>query len=455
MQKFIVKYGLVILVLIVGPVLTGFGVYAILKPLVSAIFGIDIVKSGLFYVGLSSLVDEDSTNIAEKGRLVMRSSDTFDRERNKHWSGWNFLKWLASSAAPILFFTGILVASCSPQAGQSNAERQQSGSDANKDNAGAITKTESPGNLPLRTLTDIPLTGGTTRLDYQSLDSDGGRLYIAHLGSDLMTVFDVNRQTIVGDVKDLKRVHGVLAVPELHRVYASATGTNELAVIDDQSLQIVARVAAGDYPDGVAYASKEGKIYVSDLHGKTDTVIDAGTNQVVATVQLGGGAGNTQYDATSDRIFVTVDGKNELAEIDPHSDQITGRYPLTGCRGAHGLLIDSDHRLAFAACEENAKLVLFDLESKKATALYSVGADPDVLAFDKSFGRLYVSAESGVISIFDERGRNLDKVGEGFFAANAHTIAVDQRTHRVYFPLQNLNGKPVLRIAVPSDKQFQ
>jgi len=37
-------------------------------------------------------------------------------------------------------------------------------------------------------------------------------LYIAHLGSDLLTVFDVNKQTVIGDVKDLKRVHGVLAV---------------------------------------------------------------------------------------------------------------------------------------------------------------------------------------------------------------------------------------------------
>ena len=46
-----------------------------------------------------------------------------------------------------------------------------------------------------------------------------------------MTVFDVNKQTIVGDVKDLKRVHGVLAVPELHRVYASATGANELVTV--------------------------------------------------------------------------------------------------------------------------------------------------------------------------------------------------------------------------------
>src|SRR5215471_12552559 len=132
----------------------------------------------------------------------------------------------------------------------------------------------SSGAAPLQLVADIPLTGGTTRLDYQSLDAASERLYIAHLGSDLMTVFDVNQQKIVGDVKDVKRVHGVLAVPELHRVYASATGANELAVIDDQTLAIVARVPAGDYPDGIAYAGKEKKIYVSDLRGHADSVID-------------------------------------------------------------------------------------------------------------------------------------------------------------------------------------
>ena len=47
-------------------------------------------------------------------------------------------------------------------------------------NAGPISETSPSGTLPLRVLTDIPLTGGTTRLDYQSLDSGSGRLYIAH-----------------------------------------------------------------------------------------------------------------------------------------------------------------------------------------------------------------------------------------------------------------------------------
>jgi DNA-binding beta-propeller fold protein YncE len=95
---------------------------------------------------------------------------------------------------------------------------------------------------------------------------------------------------------------------------------------------------------------------------------------------------------------------------------------------------------------------VFDLQTKKATSTLPVGADPDGLAFDAALQRLYVSAESGVITIFDERDRGLQRVGEIMFAPNAHSVAVDPSTHRVYFPLQNINGKPVLRIAVPSDK---
>ena len=368
-------------------------------------------------------------------------------------SGESSAQWLSMGFVAIVA-VALLALACSAQQGQKQTNAGVASSPAPETRTDADKTSAPAGNLPLRTLLDVPLTGGTTRLDYQSLDGVNGRLYIAHLGSDLMTVFDVNKQTIVGDVKDLKRVHGVLAVPELHRIYASATGTNELAIIDDRTLQIVARAPAGDYPDGVAYAPKVNKIYVSDLHGKTDTVIDAKTNERLTTISLGGGAGNTQYDSVSEHILVTVHGKNELAEIDPNKDQVIGRYPLPGCSESHGLLIDSEHRLAFVACEGNAKLAVFDLEAQKLTAVHSVGADPDVLAFDKGFGRLYVSAESGIISTFDERGRNLEKVGEGFFAPNAHSVAVDSRTHRVYFPLQNVGGKPILRIALPSDKQL-
>lgn len=268
----------------------------------------------------------------------------------------------------------------------------------------------------------------------------------------MMTVFDTKTRKVVGDVKELKRVHGVLAVPELHRIYASATGTNELSVIDDQTLQVVARVKTGDYPDGIAYASKEKKLCVSNLHGKSDTVIDANTNKVLTTISLDAPAGNTQYDAVSDRIFVAVHKLNQIVEIDPNTDKITGNYPLAGCSDSHGLLIDGKNHFAFAACEGNAKLAMFDLANKKLLAIYPVGDDPDVLAFDSGLGRLYVSAESGILTIYDEKEGSLVKVGEGFYAAHAHTISVDGATHRIYLPLENVDGKPVLRIIIPFDR---
>jgi DNA-binding beta-propeller fold protein YncE len=309
--------------------------------------------------------------------------------------------------------------------------------------------------LPLKTVVDIPLSGRASRLDYQSFDPASGRLYIAHLGDDMLTVFDTASQKVIGDVGDVKHVHGVLAVPELHRVYASATGTNELAVIDDQSLKIVARIPAGDYPDGIAYASKEKKIYVSDLHGKTDTAIDPMTNKLIATIPLDGGAGNTQYDAVSGRILVAVHSRNEIVEIDPQTDTVAQRYPLDGCNDPHGLLIDASNRIAFAACEGNSKLVVFDLAAKKQLNIFSCGTDPDVLAFDNDLGRLYVSGEKGIISIFDERKSSTNGPVEvklmatGFLASKAHTVAVNNKTHDVYFPLENVDGRPVLRIVRP------
>jgi len=54
-----------------------------------------------------------------------------------------------------------------------------------------------------------------------------------------------------------------------------------------------------------------------------------------------------------------------------------------------------------------------------------------------------------VVSVFQERGGDLVKMGEKFLADEAHTVAVDQRTHRVYFALQDIAGRPVIRVMKP------
>jgi YVTN family beta-propeller protein len=113
--------------------------------------------------------------------------------------------------------------------------------------------------LPLKTLMDVPLGGRATRLDYASVDADRQLLFIAHLGDGEVIVVDTETHRLVKRIANVAQVHGVLAIPELGRVYASATGTNEVVAIDEKSLEVTARMPGGIYPDGLAYSPETQK----------------------------------------------------------------------------------------------------------------------------------------------------------------------------------------------------
>jgi YVTN family beta-propeller protein len=300
--------------------------------------------------------------------------------------------------------------------------------------------------LHLKTLMDIPLGGRATRLDYASVDAGRQLLFIAHLGDGEVIAVDTEAHRVLKRIANVPQVHGVLAIPELGRVYASATGTNEVVAIDEKSLAIVARMPGGTYPDGLAYSPETHKIYVSDEHGGTDTVIDVVTNTRVATVQIGGVIGNTQYDAASHHMFINAQSTSELVEVDPATDGILRRIKVQGANGNHGLLIDSDSRRAFIACEGNDRLIVIDIRSGAALGQFPVAKDPDVLAFDAQRQTLYVAGESGEVSEFSVSAVGVSKSGESFLAPHAHVVAVQPTTHEIYFPLMNAGGTPVLRI---------
>lgn len=302
----------------------------------------------------------------------------------------------------------------------------------------------------LSVVADYELPGKATRWDYMSLDAPRSQLFIAHLGDSAVVVFNTKTRSVVATIPDVGNVHGTLAIPELNRVYASATRTNEVVAIDATTLKIIARVPGGVYPDGMAYAPEAHKLYVSDEHGNTDTVIDVQTNQRVATIQLGGTVGNTQYDPVIKHIFVNVQGTSELVEIDPKTDAIVQRTKLAGADGNHGLLIDPVRRLAFIACEDNNKLLVMDLESRKIVSRFDLGKEPDVLAYDDSLGLLYVAAESGPLSRFKVSATGVIKIGNEVIGTNAHVAAVDPSNHEVYFALNKDGRQPILRVLRPA-----
>jgi DNA-binding beta-propeller fold protein YncE len=305
--------------------------------------------------------------------------------------------------------------------------------------------------LPLRTVARVPLSGPAVRFDYTSIDPSTNRLWVAHMNAGQLLAVDLTSRKIVRTIP-APGVHGVIAVPALRRVYASATDARQVLTIDSRSGRILARAPAGEYPDGLAYDPVERHVFISDESGGVETVIDAAGRRI-ATIPLGGEAGNVQYDPGSRRILVDVQTRNEVAVIDPRTNRIVRRVPLPGCESGHSLNVDSSRRLAFVACEGNAMLLTLDLRTMKVTGSASVGSGPDVLAFDPSLRRLYVSAESGVVGVFAETARGLRKLGVAFLAPAAHTVAADPRTHLVYFPLAGGTtgtGQPQLLVMRPT-----
>jgi DNA-binding beta-propeller fold protein YncE len=301
--------------------------------------------------------------------------------------------------------------------------------------------------LPLREVALVPLPGPANRFDYQSFDPTTHLLWIAHMNAGELLAFDVRRRKVVARIP-APGVHGVIAVPAVGRVYATATDAQRALTIDSRTAKVLATAPAVGYPDGLAYDPVDKRVYITDESRGIETVLDS-RGHLIGTIPVGGQGGNVQYDPGSGHVLVAVQSRDDIAVIDPKTDRVINRVALDGCSNDHGLYIDSQHRLAFVACDQNAVLLTLDLRTMKLADRASVGPAPDVLAFDPSLRRLYVSTESGFITVFSETAHGLRKLGEDFLASEAHTVAVDPETHLVYFPLQGPNGKPHLLVMRP------
>ncbi len=310
-------------------------------------------------------------------------------------------------------------------------------------------QTRKPALPCLKAVTNIRLPGSASRFDYQSIDSRRGLLFISHLGDNSVTVFDLKSQQVVRNITAIPSPHGILAAPELGRVFVSATKVNEVYTIDESSLKVIGKTPGGRFPDGIGFAPGTKRIFVSDEFGGTVTVIDARSLKLIRKISIGRQIGNTHYDPVSGYIVTADESRNELVYIDPGTLRLVKRIALPGCKGAHGFVIGTEPHLAYVTGEDNSSLLVVNLNDNEVIQNFKVGNGPDVLALDSGYALLYVSSESGVVSVFKIRNDGISKLCEGRLWAHTHTVSVDQNTHNSYFPIQSFKGVPTLMIFTP------
>jgi protein-tyrosine-phosphatase len=224
---------------------------------------------------------------------------------------------------------------------------------------------------------------------------------------------------------------------------------NKIGVVSLAEMRVIKKIPTEDKPDGSTYAAPFHKLYVSDERGKAEAVVDTTRDEIVRTLRFESETGMPQYDPVAKRVWLNLQDQDVLAEIDPATDAVVGRYPVGRCKGNHGMALDAEHRRAFLSCEGNDLMTVFDLEQHRPIAFLPMAAGPDVIKFDAGLRRIYVACGSGAISVFQEDDPNrFSKLGDVPVQRKVHSLAVDPETHRVYAPEQEEDGKPIARMLV-------
>nr|HET6905061.1 YncE family protein [Ktedonobacteraceae bacterium] len=338
--------------------------------------------------------------------------------------------------------------------------------------------------------------------DFQSLDPATHLLFIVHTGPnpdkeaaishnphfDAQTdgnivVFNTQLNKVVGLV-NVPQAAGVMVAQNVGKVFAGDVADGIIYVIDEHSpFNIIAKVQIDplDGPDAIEYDPVDHRIFVADpgspadpdnantaLKNQNVAVIDALTNKLIAKIPFGinppfgDDVGHIQFDPVSHRVFVvTLPLQDQnlnlpakppsfLAVIDPITLSVVSRIRLPdACLAPHGVVIDAQQREAFVACVDSQNLVRVDLRTMQPFpgSPLPVAFNPDIVRLDHSAHLLFVGCAAG-ISIFDESGRGLKKLGGDYFLGGGshHTIAIDEATQLIYLPQPSVGERPILRI---------
>ena len=306
------------------------------------------------------------------------------------------------------------------------------------------------GSHALRQISTIDLPGPKgKRFDYLTIDYDDGYLLSAHLGAGLLYVIDLKTNKLVRAIPDVPGVEGVEYVPDLKKIYTSDWYENKIGVVDLRQMKVVAKIPTAAKPDGSAYASPFHKLYVSDERGKAEAVIDARQDKVLKTLHFSSETGMPQYDPVAKLIYLNLQDSNTFAVIDPADDTVKAQYSVVPCKGNHGMALDPKHHRVFLSCEDNELMAVFDLDKHQVISTLPLTGGPDVIKFDSGLNRIYDACYSGAISIFQQDDPDhYHKIEDFPTQHKVHSLAVDERTHRVYAPEEQENGKPVARMIV-------
>jgi len=199
-----------------------------------------------------------------------------------------------------------------------------------------------------------------------------------------------------------------------------------------KTLKAIGTAATGENPDSIRYDAVSGRVFAFNGRSKSATAIDAKSGTVAGTIPLPGKPEFSIADGKG-KVYVNIEDTNEIVEIDAAKAAMLKKYSLSPCDGPSGLAFDAKNRRLFSVCS-NRVMAVSDPDAGKVIATPAIGAGSDGAAFDAGTGYAFSSNGDGTLTIVQQTTGKWDVLENIATERGARTIAVDEKTHRVYLP---------------------
>ncbi len=258
----------------------------------------------------------------------------------------------------------------------------------------------------------LPSHGALNVLDYLSVSGDN--LFAAGESSgSFFQIFLPADGIKLRELQGSPEAHGFAVVPELQIGFATRSGTeNQVDVVDIRDMTLLSTIPVAADADSILYDQQSKLIYVANGDAKLATVIDPSSRSVLETVSLPGSPEGAVVDRSSGLLLQNLKDRNSIAAVDLTKRTVAGEWPLKGCDGPSGIAIDPVASRVFCACNGNARLVIFDLESHHVIASVGIVKKPDSIAYDSALHRIYAAGIGGQLSIVLQEGKDQYRLGE-------------------------------------------
>jgi hypothetical protein len=266
--------------------------------------------------------------------------------------------------------------------------------------------------------------------DYVRVDETHGRVLITR-GTRVQAIDTATAKVEDGLVPGA-REHVALPLPGGREMLVTNAGDDTAVFADLVTGKASGAVPVAHGPDAGIVDPASGLVLVMGHSAGAVTLVDPASHRVVGEIAVGGTLEEAAADG-SGRAFVNVEDRNEIAVLDVAARRTVAHWKLKDCDGPTGLAYDPDDRLLVAACDGTTDLVRAGDGTVVATLPTGHGADGAV--YDRTRHLAFVPAGSdgtlAVIAFADGGGRIVEQVPT---ARGARTLAVDERTGRVYLP---------------------